>query len=114
MRKKPALTSDLQTVWKNSQNRSRNFLVVIAFLALAMILPTRAKAQQHRFQVSDTEKLVSVADPQVSPDDKSIAVMVARQNMKEDGTDSEIVLIDIATAEQRVLTSGHKHASSPR
>lgn len=114
MRKKPALTSDLQAVWKNSQNRSRNFLVVIAFLALAMILPTRAKAQQHRFQVSDTEKLVSVADPQVSPDDKSIAVMVARQNMKEDGTDSEIVLIDIATAEQRVLTSGHKHASSPR
>src|SRR5690348_14465424 len=115
MRKSPARASALQTVLQVSEEPSRKHLfVTVAFAALAMILPTGANAQQHRFQVSDTEKLVSVADPQISPDDKSIAVMVARQNMKEDGTDSEIVLIDIATGEQRVLTSGHKHASSPR
>ncbi|MGC1107667.1 MAG: hypothetical protein WA876_14130, partial [Candidatus Acidiferrales bacterium] len=72
------------------------------------------QAQQKQFQVSDTEKMVTVSDPQISPDDKSIAVVVGHINMKEDGTDSEIALIDIATGAQRVLTSGHKHASSPR
>lgn len=87
-----------------------------AFLCAAFcaIFPTTAQAQQKTFQLSDAEKLVSVSDPQISPDDKSIAVVVGRINMKEDGTDSEIVLIDIAAGAQRVMTSGHKHASSPR
>ena len=115
MRKSPARTSNLRNVWRNSQNTPRHCIFAAITLAtLATIWPTPANAQQRRFQVSDTEKLVSVADPQISPDDKSIAVTVARPNMKDDGTDSEIVLIDIATGEQRVLTSGHKHASSPR
>ncbi|MGC1106633.1 MAG: hypothetical protein WA876_08850, partial [Candidatus Acidiferrales bacterium] len=72
------------------------------------------QAQHKQFQVSDMEKMVSVSDPQISPDDKSIAVVVGHINMKEDGTDSEIVLIDISTGAQRVMTSGHKHPSSPR
>jgi len=114
MQKSPAQTNASRTVLQFSRKTSRNFLAAVVFTGLAMIFPSHASAQQHRFQVSDTEKLVSVADPQISPDDTSIAVMVARQNMKEDGTDSEIVLINIATGEQRVMTSGHKHASSPR
>lgn len=71
-------------------------------------------AQKRRIQISDLAKIVRVADPQISPDDKSIAVVVARSNMKEDRTDSEIVLIDIATGAQRLLTYGRKGASSPR
>lgn len=76
--------------------------------------PTAAQAQQKTFRVSDTEKLVSVSDPQISPDDKSIAVVVGHMHMKEDDTDREIVLIDLATGAQRAMTSGHKQASSPR
>lgn len=83
-------------------------------VAFGTILPSAAWAQQKQFQITDTEKIVSIADPQISPDDKSIAVVVSRINMKEDGSDSEIVLIDIATGAQHVLTAGHKHASSPR
>ncbi|HEV2306173.1 MAG TPA: S9 family peptidase [Candidatus Acidoferrales bacterium] len=86
----------------------------VCVVAVCAMLTSGARAQQHRFEVADMEKLVSVADPQISPDDKSIALTVGRINMKEDGTDSEIVLINIASGEQRVLTSGHKHASSPR
>ncbi|MGB6483872.1 MAG: S9 family peptidase [Candidatus Acidiferrales bacterium] len=86
-------------------------LLTAAFCAFSSPL---AQAQQKQFQASDMEKMVSVSDPQISPDDKSIAVVVGHINMKEDGTDSEIALIDIATGAQRVLTSGHKHASSPR
>jgi dipeptidyl aminopeptidase/acylaminoacyl peptidase len=87
---------------------------LVIFAALYVILPTSVQAQQKTFQVTDMEKMVSVSDPQISPDDKSIAAMVGHINMKEDGTDTEIVLIDIASGAQRVMTSGHKHASSPR
>jgi dipeptidyl aminopeptidase/acylaminoacyl peptidase len=87
----------------------------LAILAVLYVMPAVfAQAQQKTFQVADTEKLVGVFDPQISPDDKSIAVVVARTNMKEDGMDIEVVLIDIASGAQRVMTSGHKYASSPR
>ncbi len=89
--------------------------IILSAAAFAFTLvPVSVRAQQKTFQVSDTEKLVSVSDPQISPDDKSIAVMVGHINMKEDGTDTEIVLVDIASGAKRVMTSGHKHASSPR
>lgn len=92
------------------------FVCLVGFLGAGMCttVPTAAQAQQKPLQVSDLENIVSVADPQISPDDKSIAVVVGHINMKEDGTGSEIVLIDIASGAQRVVTSGHKHASSPR
>lgn len=102
-----------------SRRTVRPIPIIAYFTALLcagfyLILPTAAQAEQKTFQVSDTEKLVSVSDPQISRDDKSIVVVVGRTNMKEDGTDSEVVLIDIASGAQRVMTSGHKHASSPR
>lgn len=69
--------------------------------------------QTKRFQIADLEKIVRVADPQIAPDDKSIAVVVSRVNMKDDRRDNEIVLIDIASGAQRTLTA-RKSASSPR
>lgn len=104
-----------------TENRLRKTarLAPIAFGALGAVFatalwPAQLQAQQKTFQVPDTEKIVSVSDPQISPDDKSIAYVVGHINMKEDGTDTEIVLIDIATGAKREITSGHKHASSPR
>ncbi len=104
---------------KSSRLSARACLAPLTFFlsaaALALMLsPAHVLAQQKTFQVSDTEKIVSVSDPQISPDDKSIAVVVGHINMKEDGTDTEIMLIDIASGTKRVMTSGHKHASSPR
>ena len=69
--------------------------------------------QTKRFQIADLEKIVRVTDPQITPDDKSIAVVVSRVNMKDDRRDNEIVLIDIASGAQRTLTA-RKSAGSPR
>ena len=63
--------------------------------------------------IADLEKIVRVTDPQIRPDDKSIAVVVSRVNMKDDRRDNEIVLIDIASGAQRTLTA-RKSAGSPR
>jgi dipeptidyl aminopeptidase/acylaminoacyl peptidase len=102
---------------RSTKSRLAPFAIMLSVAAFAFVFalaPAPVRAQQKTFQVSDMEKLVSVSDPQISPDDKSIAVVVGHINIKEDGTDTEIVLIDIASGAKRVLTSGHKHASSPR
>ncbi len=93
------------------------FVSMIAVVTAAMALSfgaANAEAQGRHIQISDLQKIVRVADPQISPDDKSIVVTVARANMKEDRYDSELVLLDIATGTQRTMTSGHKGSSSAR
>jgi dipeptidyl aminopeptidase/acylaminoacyl peptidase len=57
---------------------------------------------------------VRLNDPQISPDGKSVVVVVSRQNMKDDRIDSELVLVDVATKTQRVLTQGKMHVGFPR
>jgi len=75
--------------------------------------PSQSAAQPKRFEIADMQKIVRVADPQISPDDKSVALVVSCVNMKDDRQDAEIVLIDIASGAARTLTS-RKGASSPR
>lgn len=94
--------------------RGHATLRLIAVTAMLLLGAKRTAAQTRRIQISDLEKVVRVSDPQISPDDKSIAVVVARANMKEDTFDSEIVLLDIATGAQRALTYDRKHVGSPR
>lgn len=67
-----------------------------------------------RFDVDTPSKMVRVADPQLSPDGKAIAVVVSRANLEENRSDSEIVLIDTATRGQRVLTQGRRGLAQPR
>jgi dipeptidyl aminopeptidase/acylaminoacyl peptidase len=71
-------------------------------------------AQQRRIQLDDLAKVVTVSDPQISPDGKSIVCVVSRPNFDEDRSDNELVLVDAATGAQRVLTFERKDAGSPR
>jgi len=71
-------------------------------------------AQQHRIQLEDLANIVTVSDPQISPDGKSIVCVVSRQNFDEYRHDNELVLVDVATAAQRVLTFDRKKVGSPR
>jgi dipeptidyl aminopeptidase/acylaminoacyl peptidase len=63
--------------------------------------------------IADLEKIVRVSDPQISPDDKSVVVVVSRADMKKDRFDNELVLIDLASGGARTLTT-RRGASSPR
>ncbi len=84
----------------------------IVFLVLLAASP--ASAQQRRFQPDDLARIVTVADPQISPDGKSIVITVTRQNFDEDRADHELVLVDVATSAQKVLTFDRKGVGSPR
>lgn len=86
---------------------------------LSVALPLCACAQgsavkSNRVTLDTFGMLVKVADPQISPDGKSIAVVVSRPNVKEDRTDSELVLVDIATHAQQVMTHDKTHVGFPR
>ena len=73
-----------------------------------------AKQAGRPFGLNDLAKLVSVSDPQIAPDGKSIVIVVGRPNYEKNRTDAELVLVDIATGKQRVLTQERYGVGHPR
>ncbi|HEY3520313.1 MAG TPA: S9 family peptidase [Rhodanobacteraceae bacterium] len=56
------------------------------------------------FQMDDLRKLVSLSEPQISPDGTKVAVVVATADWKSDKRREEIDLVDVATGSKRALT----------
>jgi dipeptidyl aminopeptidase/acylaminoacyl peptidase len=83
-------------------------------LLAVLLASATASAQEHRIQLEDLTQIVTVSDPQISPDGKSIICVVSRQNFDEDRSDRELVLVEVATGAQRVLTFDRKGVGSPR
>jgi dipeptidyl aminopeptidase/acylaminoacyl peptidase len=79
----------------------KKLVVVSAWVVCAA---TVVGAQSRRFSADDLVKLVRVSDPQISPDGKTIAIVVGRANLKEDRWDSELEFVDVATRQARVMT----------
>ena len=67
-----------------------------------------------RYGLEHGARIVRISDPQISPDGKSIAVVVGHANLDENRTDSEIVLVDIASGAQRQFTRNRRSVSQPR
>ncbi len=89
-------------------------LLTCVLLASCVVSEHGAKAQARRIELADFAKVVAVSDPQIAPDGKSIVYVVSRMNLDQDRHDRELVLLDIATAAQRVLTHDRKDTGSPR
>ena len=97
----------------NSVRRSNARSAALTLLAVLLAAGT-VSAQQRRIQLDDLARVVTVSDPQISPDGKSIVCVVSRPNLEEDRSDSQLVLVDVATGAQRVLTIERKDVGSPR
>jgi dipeptidyl aminopeptidase/acylaminoacyl peptidase len=76
--------------------------------AVAVTLPAA------RFGIEHIGRIVRLNDPQISPDGKSIALVVSRTNYEEDRYDPQLVLIDVATHAQRVLTRDRRGLGQAR
>ena len=85
-----------------------------ASLVVTGLLVISAVAQQRRMQLEDLARIVRVSDPQIAPDGKSIVIVVARANYDENRYEAELVMIDVATGNQRMLTSERRSVSQPR
>ena len=83
-------------------------------LVITGLLVTTGLAQQRRMGLDDLGRVVRVSDPQISPDGKSIVIVVGRANYDENRYDADLVLVDVATGSHRTLTSERRSVSHPR
>ena len=86
----------------------------LALFILSWFSAAAASAQARRVQLEDLTQIVAVSDPQISPDGKSIVCIVSRKNFEQNRSEHELVLIDVASGAQRVLTYRRKGVDSPR
>jgi dipeptidyl aminopeptidase/acylaminoacyl peptidase len=89
-------------------------LLASVLLLLVPFASQPIPAQTRRLELNDFAKIASVSDPQISPDGKSIVFVVSRPNLEQDRSDRQLVLIEIATGAQHVLTYERKGVGSPR
>jgi hypothetical protein len=82
----------------NSVRRSNARSAALTLLAVLLAAGT-VSAQQRRIQLDDLARVVTVSDPQISPDGKSIVCVVSRPNLEEDRSDNQLVLVDVAPRE---------------
>lgn len=73
-----------------------------------------ASAQTRHIELSDFTRLVSVSNPELSPDGRTIAFVVSRADTANDRYDRELYTLDVATGASRPLTHGRKGVASPR
>ncbi|MBD2723964.1 S9 family peptidase [Hymenobacter armeniacus] len=73
-----------------------------------------AALAQRPFALADIGRLVNVGDPQLSPDGRQILVVVSRPNPATNRNEAEVVLVDVATGQRRVLVAGRPTVKQPR
>lgn len=87
---------------------------LIASLLAVLAAPAALAAQARRFTLEDLGSLVSVSDPQFSPDGRSLVALVSRPDYEHNRRETRLVLIDIPTGRRRTLVHGPQGLSHPR
>lgn len=88
-------------------------LIIIVVFALCAVAPS-PRAQSRTFELGDLARVVRLADPQIAPDGRSIALVVSRANLDEDRYEAELALVDVASGFTRELTYERRSVSQPR
>jgi len=86
---------------------------LVVFVASIAAVPL-ASAAATPFQLDDLQRLVKLSDPQLSPDGKSVAVMVITPVWKTDKHDTRIEVVAVASGAKHTLTYDREDVSSPR
>ncbi|HTW46785.1 MAG TPA: S9 family peptidase [Acidobacteriaceae bacterium] len=73
-----------------------------------------AQAQSRRITADDMTKVVRISDPRMSPDGRTVAIVVSRANLKDDAWDAEIDFADVASHRLKVMTHDRVGAHSVR
>lgn len=69
---------------------------------------------QKKFETTDYAKFVSISDPQISPNGKSVVIVVSRPDYVNNRYNAELVLVDVASGKRQILTQDRYAVSSPR
>src|SRR5258708_948413 len=98
--------------------RQSSLFIILSILSLILLIAplsfTAARAQAKRFDIAASGRIVRVGDPEISPDGKSIVIVVGRANMDDDRWDNQLVVVDVATGGRRILTHERRDVAQPR
>jgi len=85
-----------------------------AVIVLFVAVPLRAQSPRRAFELDDLFRVVRLTDPQIAPDGRTIAVVIARPDLNVNRWDSEIALVDIVTGTLRQVTRDRRNVGYPR
>ncbi|MDB5039765.1 MAG: hypothetical protein JWN27_491 [Candidatus Eremiobacteraeota bacterium] len=86
-----------------------------ASIALAVLFaPAAVHAAAAPVTERDLRSLVTLLDPQISPDGKRVAVVVRRADFEKNVYKNELVLVDVKSGATRVLVKQRDDVASPR
>ncbi len=91
----------------------KNKKTILVFIALINVFSFQLLAQK-KFELADYTKFVGISDPQISPDGKSVVIVVSRPDYALNRYNAELVLVDVVSGKRRVLTQDRASVSSPR
>jgi dipeptidyl aminopeptidase/acylaminoacyl peptidase len=87
---------------------------LLPVLAAGLLARAPLRAQEARFDLAAAHRLVTLSSPAVSPDGRSVAVLVTRPDFAENRPVSELMLVDVATGALRPLTFERPDVDQPR
>jgi dipeptidyl aminopeptidase/acylaminoacyl peptidase len=88
-------------------------LITLLFILTVQVFSSNIFAQK-KFELVDYAKFVGISDPQISPDSKSVVIVVSRPDYINNRFNAELVLVDVASGKKHVLTQDRYAVSSPR
>lgn len=69
--------------------------------------------QNQKFSLDDMNRLVSISSLQISPDGKAAIFMVSQKNMQKNQTERDLIYLDLATKEQKIIGKEYGFINSP-
>ena len=85
----------------------------LLFIALINVFSFQLLAQK-KFELNDLDKLYTLTDPQISPDGKSILIVVSKPDTINNKNKSFIYKVDVSTGNAQQLTFDRASVSFPR
>jgi hypothetical protein len=78
---------------------------VFVCLAATQLAYAAVAGEGPRFDFAQLDQVVRLASPAISPDGRTVAVIVSRTDFIENHTNDSLVLVDVATGSQRIVTA---------
>ncbi|MBM4068116.1 MAG: S9 family peptidase [Planctomycetes bacterium] len=92
----------------------RTFVGIMVSLLVASQVAGQDRKTRRPISLDDLARIVRVSDPQRSPDERTIVVVVSRPNYDKNRHDAELMLVNVSSRKQRVLTRDRQGVMQPR
>ena len=81
---------------------------------ITMLMVVSISQAQKKFEIADIGKLVTLSDPQISPDGKNIVIVVSRADYEANRYNAELVMVDVLSSKSRPITFERQGVAQPR